>query len=206
MNDNNSQVAWHYQKNIAKWGISQEALGWTRGRHRNRFNALTRGISFEGKSILDVGCGFGSLLDHLHEIKEVNYQYTGIDIVPEFIHAARDRWGDSRDVQFKCLNFNDLAGSVQKFDWVICNGTFSLENGLMSQSVPEYLNSVFSASFALAKCGVAISFVTDRVEWRDSITLYVDPVVALCEALKVCPAVSITTAAFKYEFFIQLFR
>lgn len=43
-----------------------------------------------GARILDVGCGTGSLLDHLPR----DVEYVGYDLNPRYIAAARERYGD----------------------------------------------------------------------------------------------------------------
>jgi len=43
-----------------------------------------------GVRILDVGCGAGSLLDHLPR----SVEYVGYDLNPRYIAAARERYGD----------------------------------------------------------------------------------------------------------------
>ncbi|UCD85434.1 MAG: methyltransferase domain-containing protein, partial [Deltaproteobacteria bacterium] len=43
-----------------------------------------------GTSLLDLGCGLGHLVDFL-EKNGMEVSYTGIDIIPEFIAAAKKR-------------------------------------------------------------------------------------------------------------------
>lgn len=207
MSVDNRGIIEHYNQNARRYGLSQEALGWTGGRHWKRFDALTSGIDFSGTRILDVGCGYGSLLEYLGKrgVSLSSISYTGIDIVPAFIEEARRQWGQLSNVNFETQDVYSFRSQTE-FDWVICNGTFSLESGRNNRPLLDYLTEVVGRTFAIANRGVALSFVSNRVDWRDSHTLYVDPAVALAAALIVSPSVSLTTRPFNFEFFLQLTR
>jgi len=48
-------------------------------------------LNFEGKTILDVSCGFGDIIPLIaKKAKKINY--TGVDIVPEFIQVAKEKY------------------------------------------------------------------------------------------------------------------
>src|SRR6056297_2544582 len=47
-------------------------------------------------SLLDVGCGFGDLYDYLREDGYNNVQYTGLDIMPEFVRHATATYPDGQ--------------------------------------------------------------------------------------------------------------
>ena len=67
-----------------------ECLGWENKQAQElRFKVLER-VIFTGASILDVGCGLGNLYDYLNE-RGYNFEYTGIDILPEMIVRAKAR-------------------------------------------------------------------------------------------------------------------
>lgn len=66
-----------------------------------------------GKSYLDVGCGTGFLRDHLER-----EDYTGVDLNPRYIAAARRKRGDG----FQTGNAMDLAFLQRKFDRIISVG------------------------------------------------------------------------------------
>ena len=58
-----------YEERLARFGVSPQALGWTRpALQRRRFAALAEPIiARRSASVLDVGCGFGDLVDYLRQ-------------------------------------------------------------------------------------------------------------------------------------------
>ena len=70
--------------------------------------------------ILDVGCGFGHMLDYL-QAWNIDAQYTGVDICPEFIDVARQRHPKA---DFRLLNI--LETDIEEtWDWVFLVGAFN---------------------------------------------------------------------------------
>lgn len=83
----------HYSSTFALHGESPQGVDWgtnlefVRGRHR----AILELIESENQfSILDVGCGYGALLETL-EARGMKAVYTGIDVVADMIFSAKAR-------------------------------------------------------------------------------------------------------------------
>lgn len=70
-----------------------------------------------GDKVLDLGCGPADVLDYLPAVN-----YTGLDISPEYIHSARQRFG-SRG-RFLCGDVGQatIAGEQGSFDLVLATG------------------------------------------------------------------------------------
>lgn len=78
-----------YQKKFQKYGFDPRSLYWKgKGAAHQRFRQFWAEIDFTGKSVLDIGCGFGELGKFLLKRYE-GVKYTGIDITPEFIETAK---------------------------------------------------------------------------------------------------------------------
>lgn len=85
-----------YLVNFKKFGIDPKSLLWkTRGAAHQRFRQFWAEIDFSGKKVLDIGCGFGEF-GHFLLKRYKNVDYTGIDIMPEFIEAAKDKVPDGK--------------------------------------------------------------------------------------------------------------
>ena len=117
-----------YRRSFAKHGVSHKALQWvSKDAAERRYVELVADIDFEGKSILDVGCGFGDIIPFIEDICR-KFEYTGIDIVPEFVEAARKKHPD-HDLHLGDY-LNNPVGEV--FDIVISSGTLNsnVENAI----------------------------------------------------------------------------
>jgi len=108
-----------YRKSLEKHGYGPKALQWRSQEAANlRYENLVENIDFEGKSVLDVGCGFGDISEYIKKRAE-NFEYTGIDIVPEFIEEARRR--------HPCQRFivGDWVRKISRQDIILCSGVLN---------------------------------------------------------------------------------
>lgn len=71
-----------------------------------------------GFKVLDVGCGFGNLLEFLPK----NISYVGIDISQNYINYAKKRY-NSRG-RFICADVTELVLKEEKFDVIFINSVF----------------------------------------------------------------------------------
>src|SRR5215204_4329605 len=79
-----------YTTAARRYGGGFSTLLWASPRtQRARFHALTRLEDFEGRFVLDVGCGRADLLDYLHQNNTSPHRYTGIEAVTQLADAAR---------------------------------------------------------------------------------------------------------------------
>ena len=70
-------------------GTFRSLLWESRAAQKARFHALARVCDFEGRSILDVGCGRADLLDYLLSRRIRPSHYTGLEAVESLANAAR---------------------------------------------------------------------------------------------------------------------
>ena len=126
MNDSSRRAA--YQKSFKKYGVSPKSLQWSSEKSAVvRYEQIVKAINFENKSVLDVGCGFGDLYKYIKNSTK-DFDYTGLDIVPEFIKVAQNRFGKARFLVRDY--FSDP--SPQMFDIVVSSGTLNanVENAM----------------------------------------------------------------------------
>lgn len=114
-----------YQEKFKKYGVDPKSLFWvTRGAAHQRFRQIWAEIDFNGKSVLDIGCGFGELGKFLTKrFRDVSY--TGIDIVPEFIREGKKLYP-----YLNLMVADYLSGSLGgKFDVVVASGVLNSNIG-----------------------------------------------------------------------------
>ncbi|MDZ8183713.1 MAG: class I SAM-dependent methyltransferase [Nostoc sp. ChiSLP02] len=91
------RISERYSELVLKEGISSAKSLGEREAERNFqfFEKLFEGVVIEpNDSVLDIGCGKGELLDYLTlQLLDINnLNYLGIDIVPAFLSAAKQRF------------------------------------------------------------------------------------------------------------------
>jgi len=66
-----------------------KTLGWgSIEQQEHRFKNVLKHLDLEGKSILDIGCGFGDLYNYLAKNNHSFSKYIGWDITPDFINDS----------------------------------------------------------------------------------------------------------------------
>ena len=86
------------------------------GRVDSRMNERIEHWALGGK-VLDIGCGFGQLVEHLR-IK--GFQVTGIDMLNDFIEAGKQKYPLA---DLRCAPFNRFIFSENDFETVILKDT-----------------------------------------------------------------------------------
>ncbi|HET7099375.1 MAG TPA: class I SAM-dependent methyltransferase [Patescibacteria group bacterium] len=86
--DTSEKIKIGYQNKFKKYGVDAKSLYWSgKGAAHQRFRQFWAEIDFNDKKVLDVGCGFGEFGKFILK-RYANVEYTGVDIVPEFITEA----------------------------------------------------------------------------------------------------------------------
>jgi SAM-dependent methyltransferase len=131
-----------YQKSYKKYGVGPKALKWhSEKAAKQRYEQIVVDIDFNGKSILDVGCGFGDIIPYIADKSDI-FSYTGIDFVPEFIKEAKRIYPKHR---FLVGNYFKQP-LERKFDIIICsgalNGNYADNLGFRKKAIKTMFNHV----------------------------------------------------------------
>lgn len=112
----------YYSAKIREYGQSPKGVDWNGEESQFlRFQQLLKVVKEkENFSILDIGCGYGALIDYLHE-NYANYRYLGIDVSKEMIDSAKMRYVENNSAQF-C--HSDLSPIRQ--DYAVASGIFNV--------------------------------------------------------------------------------
>lgn len=113
------RVSEYYTEKIKAHGTSSQGVDWNgEESHFLRFEQLVRILIGDSKfSLLDYGCGFGSLIEFLNSKKYV-FDYTGFDISDEMLTHGKKSFPGFRFI-------NQIEG--QNFDFTIANGIFNVK-------------------------------------------------------------------------------
>ena len=160
----------YYQEQQQEWKDtphqnSPVAVGWLDGRQNQtkRFETLLDIGVQEGDSILDLGCGFGHLSEHLDKIN-LNVNYTGIDTNKWAIEQAHEFKENINSPMLgvpKAYRFNEatfLHSTIFEicgtYDWGLASGVFNV--GFPKLEMLETINELLSKS----KKGVAFNLLS----------------------------------------------
>lgn len=160
-----------YAESYKKFGYSPKALGWDNGRQDIRFLVLTSFFhDFSNKKVLDIGCGFGDLFRFIQQTFQVPFHYTGIDITPQLIKTAREIYPkDSANF----IEADFLEASLDSADLVLASGIFN--HKLPSGQNLEFIEKVLTKAWSIAKEGLAVDFLSDKVDYRHEHTFHNSP-------------------------------
>ena len=158
-----------YRQSLESHGDSPAAVLWPKGRQDLRFEALTQEINpHKHVSILDFGCGLAHLKDYLDKYG-FNIDYTGVDIVPEFLELAKKRQPDGNYVLVE-----DALSLSTRYDYVLISGTFNIVEGDIDahkKRVEEALIHLFK----LSRISLAVNLMTDDVDFMQADAYHVSP-------------------------------
>lgn len=133
-----SKAFYEVMTDLAKSEDDPILLGWRdRNSQTDRFNVFLDYVK-NGDRVLDFGSGLSDLYGHL-KMNDINVDYTGIDIMPDFIKIAKERYGD----EIRVLNTNILY-FLEKFEWTYASGVFSI--GFDEKELIEHISHFLSIS------------------------------------------------------------
>ena len=125
--------------------------------------------------MLDLGCGLGDLYPFLLE-RFGHVIYTGMDIVPELVSAARQRYPGA------CFLCSDLSSDDidETFDYVLVSGIFN--NAI--PNCTDFLKEMIATAFQHCSLGLGFNFISSYVNYHDTGMAYHNPVDILDFCLK----------------------
>ena len=125
----------YYAELLKKHGVGPASVDVTRGGQLQRFQVLLDAIGDTTNCrILDVGCGYGAFAEFLHDIGRNSVDYHGIDICPDMVSAALDRFEHLEPserlehLKFEIRNLLE-APIGHTYECVVASGLFQLHHG-----------------------------------------------------------------------------
>ncbi len=148
-----------YTRLLKDFGHSYKSVGWSSlDSQHARFHALSESCDWEGKQVLDVGCGLGDLYDFIKR-RHPSTGYTGFDELPSMIEHAQNAYPSGL---FTC---NSLATfpTHTHYDYVLSSGAFNFR-----QEGDQYafLHKHVQQMVALSTQSTALTLLSDYL-YRD---------------------------------------
>jgi SAM-dependent methyltransferase len=191
------EVAHFFRLHLQLHGPNWRGLGWqSRHNQERRFAVLLEVGPLSNTRVLDVGCGVGDLYGYMLQ-RGIRAQYTGVDILPEMVVHARERYPDA---QFEVGDALQGLGP-ERFDYVLCSGAFNVNFGSNQTAVQKILPELLACSTR----GVAINFLSTRARERDTILYNYDPEAMLAFCRTLTPHVRLVEGYLSNDFTLYLY-
>jgi SAM-dependent methyltransferase len=166
-------VARYYADRLERFGASPRGVDWNSAESQDlRFSRLLELVTNEeAGSIIDIGCGYGALLDYLHA-RGLGLNYRGFDISEAMIKAARERHAETS----RC-SFTADPSAREPATYAVASGIFNVKLNIPIDRWREYVLETLTTLQALSRCGFAfnmLSTYSDSELRRDDL-FYADP-------------------------------
>ncbi len=166
-----------------QFGYSHKTVGWfTKESQETIFRILCGIANLNQKTILDVGCGLGHLIDFLKD-EFVNCAYTGIDFSEDLMEMAKR---EHPHHPFLTGDFFSYPFS-ETYDYVLASGPFNYR----VKGQKKYIESAIFRMYSLANRGVAFNltslFCPENIKFKEA--YYYDPVKIIQFCLTLTPYV-----------------
>jgi len=182
-----------------RWGATSAGVGYSDRSQAKRFEIISKVGDLQGKTVLDVGCGFGGFYDFLQK-KGVGLDYTGFDITPAMVEMARKRWPLLSDRFIECDILVDDPKS--QYDFVVSNGPLNLrfENNL------EIMVRLIERMLKLSRIGMVITMTSALTKKPAESTYYYDPSEILRRVNAFCPNALVDHTYLPHDFAIFCYK
>jgi SAM-dependent methyltransferase len=159
----------YYNENNVEGYPDYYILGWeSEAAQRLRFKQLIGNIDLNNKTILDVGCGTGNLLEYING-EFHNIEYTGIDVLPHMIERAVQKRLNGKFVYMDLFKNNPYEN--KSFDVIFSSGIFNLNLG----NNQEFLLDAVEIFQNLSRESVSFNLLWDKSEDKDEKYFYFSP-------------------------------
>lgn len=177
-----------YSTRLAKFGDDPRTLGWDRRESQHaRFSLAVDAFEFQGRSVLDVGCGLADFREFLDLRGITPASYTGCDINADLLERCRAlRPGDA--FHQANLLLDDVPGAP--YDVVALFGVVNFRFREFSNE--DFARGMIRRAFEHCREAVVIDMLTaenDTSYPREDFVYYYDPAEMLKFAFSITPHV-----------------
>lgn len=207
--DISKTLAAHYDATFRAHGASPKGVDWggdplDLSLRLDRMLDVTRRGAHVGRdvSLLDVGCGYGSLLDHAIE-RGKSLHYTGLDINENMIRIAQQRHPQATWIKGDILT----EANVEPHDYVVCNGILTQKLEVSIRDMDQFLKKLVRQLFALCRVGIAFNVMTSHVNFTAPNLYYRNPAELLAWCMTEITTKAILDHAYPlFEYTLYLYR
>lgn len=172
MNKILNEVSKYYTDKIQQFGTTPQGVDWNSTDSQElRFEILSNVILQDEKfSILDFGCGFGSMLDYFDK-KYNSFKYVGFDVSEEMVHAALEKFSTKEYAKWT------TSLPAENVDYVIASGIFNVKLENNNEDWLNYILETLHKIDASSTKGFSFNVLTkySDSEYMKDYLYYADP-------------------------------
>lgn len=173
------------------------ALGWrAEASQTRRFEILAEVGDFAGAGVLDIGCGYGDFKAFLDR-RCAGFTYIGIDLVPEFVALARERYAGRPDTHFFQSDF--VTAELPETDYVVASGAL----GYRCQD-PGFACAAIGKFFRAARRGLAFNLLDAAAFPEHDLLVGHDPEAIMAHCRSLSPKVRLTRGYLEDDFTVMV--
>lgn len=163
--DRNQEIAEVYRSLFIQHGASAHGVRWDdEFQQMVRLKILLEIADISNTKILDFGCGYGQMLNYLKQ-QNINVDYTGIDLVDEYLEFGRENYPEARFCQQQ-----DIENET--FDYIFLSGLFTADRG---DDCRKFWQDTIRWCFSRASKGIAFNMWSKYAEFHMEKRYYEDP-------------------------------
>lgn len=178
MDDISALMQQHYSRTFAAHGATPKGVDWNFEedvdvRYGKMLDVMRKDFyqAPARPSLLDVGCGWGGLLQFAKS-RKLALAYTGIDLVEDMIAHARSSFSDGRFIHGDVLQAQIPEAP---YDFVVCSGILTLKLTASILEMERYSRRLIRRLFDLCRHGIAFNMMSTRVNFMASNLYYQNP-------------------------------
>jgi SAM-dependent methyltransferase len=148
-------VAAYYARKLRRYGPTPAGVDWRDAvSQQTRFEQLCNLIGEPEASVLDLGCGYGAMLDFLRG-RGFTGVYCGLDVAPEMIEIAKARHASDARAEFD-------VGSGRSFpvDYALASGIFNVRQQRADADWQQYVTATLATMDRVSTKGFAFNCLT----------------------------------------------
>ncbi|MEX0955330.1 MAG: class I SAM-dependent methyltransferase [Rhizobiaceae bacterium] len=191
------KIGSHYDDLVARYGHSSSACDYGHpASQAAKFAVLSEVMPLDGKSLLDVGCGFADYADYLLA-KQSGLDYEGIDLSQAMVAEAQRLHPNLR-----ILQGNILIDWIDTYDVVSANGIFYL----LGSDAPAIMRRIIEQMFNSARLAIAFNSLSDWTTDKEPNEYYADPLEVFDYCRTITPWVILRTDYHHRDFTIYMYK
>jgi SAM-dependent methyltransferase len=115
-------------------------------------------------TMLDVGCGTGRLLDEIKASAGIKIGYTGIDLSPKLIAAAKAKHPEADFVVGDPFDVDAIWAANP--DYAVFGGIFTCKLQMTQEQMTNYMVRLLRLAFDHCRRGLAFNVMSHHVDWE----------------------------------------